>query len=245
MMADYSEAYDAPRRRAIRFDPTRGRAHVHEQAERHSRRVRWLRLVLPALAAASVVGFVVATQIDTTSVGGGLESVVSMAGINIEEKSLVMKAPHISGFEGTKQAYEVQAERAIQELDNPKVVKLDEIIANFGMGRDGTATVNAKAGVFDGNRNRLRLNSGIIVTTSAGYTAKLVSADIDVTKGGLVSKKPLEIKATQGTLKANAVEVQERGKRIIFSGGVTVVYYPKSAGAAPDTEKQAQASAGQ
>ena len=233
-MTDYTEA-PLPPRRAIRFDPTRGREHVYDDARRHSRTVRWLKLALPALAVAGVIGFFAATQF--TTLGPGIEAVVSMSGINVEEKSLIMKTPHISGFEATHKAYDVTAERAIQELANPKVVKLETIVANLGMGGDGTATVNAKTGIFDSTSRMLRLFDGIVLKTTNGYHATLIDALINVDKGHLVSKKPVQIKAAKGTLKASAIEIQDRGKRVIFTGGVSVTYFPPQGEKSPPAAK--------
>jgi lipopolysaccharide export system protein LptC len=218
-MTDLIEARPAPRR--IRFDPTGprpGRDYGH--AERHSRRVRWLKIALPTIAAVAVVGFFLAIRFEAAG------EAVSLAGINIEDKSLVMKAPHISGFEGTRQAYEVHATRAIQDLSNPKVVTLQEIVAKFGMQGGGTATVDAAAGVYDGNANLLTLKNGIAIATTDGYHATMVDAKVDVKGGTLVTQKPLEIHSADGMIKANGVQVSDRGKHILFTGGVTVNFVP-------------------
>src|SRR3954447_5303222 len=104
---------DSPAPRRIRFDPTRPRGReAYASAHRHSVVVRWLKFVLPAIALAGVVAFFVTMRF----VSGTGEAVISLAGINFESKSLVMKAPHISGFSGTQQSYEVKATRALQDL---------------------------------------------------------------------------------------------------------------------------------
>ena len=114
------------------------------------------------------------------------EVAVSLAGINVEEKNLVMKSPHISGFQKTKQSYEVTAVRAIQDLDNPKKVKLETIDATFGMAGTQTGTVDAATGVYDGNELMV-LTGGINGKTNDGYIAKLDSATINIASGDLTS----------------------------------------------------------
>ena len=54
-----------------------------------------------------------------------------------------MDKPHISGFDGTKRAYEVHAVKATQELGNAKVVTLETIQAQFALGDDVRAKLEA------------------------------------------------------------------------------------------------------
>src|SRR5581483_4000519 len=185
-MTDLTEA-PAPRR--IRFDPTRPRGgDDYGRAHRHSRRVQWLKFALPAVAAVAIVGFFLAMRFES----GG--DAVSLAGINIADKSLVMNAPHISGFEGTRRAYEVKAARATQDLKNPKIVTLDDIDARFGLDGTSTATLNAKQGVFNADTNLLVLQNGITISTSDGYSGTLRDAHVDIGKGTLSSANPIEIR---------------------------------------------------
>ncbi len=218
-MAELTGAPPAPRR--IRFDPTRARERDDfVAAHRHSRRVTWLKIGLPALAAVAVVGFFLAMRFEA---GGGA---VSLAGIDMQDKSLIMKTPHISGFDGTRRAYEVTATRAVQNLENPKVVTLDAINAKFGLDGGGTATLKATTGIYDGNSNLLTLKNGIAIATTDGYQAKLNDADVDMKGGTLASQRPIEIHSVDGSIRANAISITERGKHVLFSGGVTVNFVP-------------------
>ena len=108
-MTEYAEQ---PPARRIRFDPTRVRdERLYARAYSHSRWVRRMKFILPAVAIAAVAGFFLTMRVVT----GTGEAVISNAGINVAQKSLEMKAPHISGFTGTKQSYELKALRALQE----------------------------------------------------------------------------------------------------------------------------------
>lgn len=236
-----------PVQRRIRFDPTRVRDEgLYTRAEAHSRWVRRLKFILPAVAAVAVVGFFLTMRVVT----GTGEEVISTAGINVAKKSLEMKAPHISGFTGTKQSYEVKALRALQDLDNPKIVRLEQIDGHFGIGNGQTATVSATNGVFDGTTNKLRLTDGIALATTDGYKAKLTDADIDIGKGQLATGKPLHIEGSIGSINANGLSVENNGKHIIFTGGVSVSVTPpdepaagEGAAAPPSSEGDALDSA--
>jgi lipopolysaccharide export system protein LptC len=155
-----------------------------------------------------------------------MESLVEVSGIDTTSNSVVMQSPHISGFEGTRRAYEVKAATAVQNLDDPKLVTFNEISGRFGLDEAGEAMLDAKKGVYDGNRNTLALSEGITVSTNSGYSGSLAGAAIDLGAGTLVSDQPLEFRTAEGSIRAGGVSVAERGKRVMFTGGVSVTYMP-------------------
>ena len=225
---EVEEAPPPPPARRIRFDPTRERgADYFVRAERHSRLVRVLRIGLPAAAAIAVVGFVLIVRFapDDTDAAGAA-AVISLAGVNIESKSLVMEKPNISGFEGTRHAYEVTAAKAIQDLDNPKVFTLLDISARVGVGSDDTAVIDATRGIYDSTTKSLVLEAGITIETTSGRRATFEDARVDLAAGDLASDKPVTISGSEGTIKANSIRVVDRGKRITFGGGVHLVINP-------------------
>jgi lipopolysaccharide export system protein LptC len=222
--ADERQPTGAARAPRIRYNPPKERdPDAYRRASRHSSLVRRLRFILPALAAIGVVVFWASARVIPT---GDLQSLVSVASIDPASNSVVMDKPHISGFEGTRRAYEVKAESALQSLTDPKVVTFKTISGRFGLEDAGVATVNAASGVYDGNKNTLMLNDGIQLKTTDGTSGRLTDAAIDLGSGTLTSSSPLELSTAQGTIHANAVNVTENGKRIIFSGGVSVTYLP-------------------
>jgi lipopolysaccharide export system protein LptC len=242
-----------PRRRQFRYDPAKIRGEeVFGEARRHSGLVRWLKIVLPALAGAAVLAFVLAIKMITSDIS----ELFTIAGIAVDTKSLVMEEPHLSGFKGTEHSYEVHAERAVQDLSNPKIVRLEEIAAEFGLSSDVKVTLGATAGVFDGNRETLVLSDGITVSSTNGYAAKLEAVTVDFDKGTLTSDKPVEIRATSldplpkdrgekpveeskrvdeldqrnlpGDAESRAQPSNQSGRRmrVRFSGGVSLIYEP-------------------
>ena len=217
-----------PPARRMRFNPTRERgADYFEHANRHSRLVRALKFGLPVSAVAGIAAFVLVVQFapgdeDTA----GAAAVVSMSSINVDSKSLVMDKPNISGFEGTRHSYEIEAAQAIQDLQNPKLVTMKTITARIGIGSGATATVNATTGKYDAATKSLVLTEGIVLTTTNGYKAKLKDANVDLDKGGMTSDEPVQISGKQGTINANSIKVMDRGAHVIFGGGVHLVLTP-------------------
>jgi lipopolysaccharide export system protein LptC len=220
-MTDISTEPRRGRQPAIRFDPRRARGEEDfARARKHSRLVRSLRILLPAIAIVAVVGFLYAAR----SAIFGVDFLFSLKGLDLNTKSLTIDHPHVAGFKGTDQAYEVQAKNAVQDLSNPKVVTLHEIDANFGLGEDGTAKVIAKTGVYDGGKDSLHLSDGITVTTSTGYVVTLMDAAVDLHSGTLETDNPVHITGRFGSARGNHLAVTDRGKRIVLDKGVSVTY---------------------
>jgi lipopolysaccharide export system protein LptC len=211
------------RRREFRYDPNEVRGdEVYRDARRHTGLVRWLKIVLPALAGAGIVAFFVTIKIVTSDIA----DLFTLAGVAIDTKSLIMEKPHLSGFKGTEHSYEVVAERAIQDLANPKIVRLEKIEAEFGLTSEVTVSLDATAGLFDGDNERLELSDGITVSSTNGYEAKLETAMVDFGAGHLTSNGAIEIRSSDGVIKARALSISDRGKKILFDGGVTVTFIP-------------------
>ena len=227
-MTEFTE--EAPVRHRIRYDPTvRGGEEAFRAAQRHSRLVRTLKIVRPALAVGGILLFWASAHF----IPGDLAGLISNAGIDVKSNSVVMNAPHISGFEGTRRAYEVKADRAIQSLDDPKVLTFEQITAHIGLENAGTASVDATTGIYNGNNNTLELKNGVSVQTTTGYAATIQQAAVDLAKGSLESSQPVEIHAKEGSLRANSMAVTDRGKHILFSGGVSVTFMPPAELATP------------
>jgi lipopolysaccharide export system protein LptC len=219
-----------PRAPRIRYNPPKERdPDAYRKATRHSALVRNLKFILPTLAILAIVAFWATARV----IPGDLASLVAVATIDPKSNSVVMDKPHISGFEGTRRAYEVKAESALQSLDDPKVVTFKTITGRFGLEDAGVATVNAATGIYDGNDNTLMLKDGMSLKTDNGYAGRLQEAAIDLGKGTLTSSSPLEFSTADGTIHANAVNITGSGKHILFSNGVSVTYLPPGELAAP------------
>ena len=220
-MTDYTE--DPPAQHRIRYNPTRrGGEGAYRAAKRHSRLVRGLKIVLPLLAVGGIALFWASARYFPSDLAG----LVSSTTIDVKTKSIVMSTPRISGFEGTKRAYEVKATRATQSIGDPKVLTFEKISAHIGLDNGGTATVEAAIGIYNGNNNTLELKDGITAATTTGYSAKLQQAAIDLAKGNLKTSTPVELHSKEGTLRADSMDVIDRGKHVTFRGNVSVTFIP-------------------
>ncbi|NMG39433.1 LPS export ABC transporter periplasmic protein LptC [Chelativorans sp. ZYF759] len=189
--------------------------HAYRRAQRHSRRVRILKVALPALALLLVVGVGLYSLVGLPS---GVS--VSLSGTTLEGGRLVMANPELDGHTPDDRPYSMHAERAIQDVGNTSVIQLEKIGARLPINAENWADVDAERGVFDREANTLELSDGVVFTMDTGMTANLRSAMVDIGLGVMSSTEPVEINMEGSTLSADSMRVTERGGVMIFENRV-------------------------
>lgn len=208
-------------------------------AARHSRRVRVLKIAVPVVAVMVVLVPLLASSVVSmlrVSVPLGDFGRLVMSG-----NKLTMEAPRLAGFTKDNHGYEVSAKSANQDLSNPARIDLEQIRARLGLADNGWAMMDAKRGAYDTSTEILTLLDQIVLTSNNGYEGILSEAKIDVRAGTITSDQPLTLKWQQGDLKANSLEVRDKGQVMRFEGGVVMNIIPaqaKTASAAPDTSSK-------
>jgi lipopolysaccharide export system protein LptC len=195
---------------------------VFRAAERHSRRVRFLKFALPAAALIGAAVFSWFTFFSTSSV----PSNISLDNAGIENGKLVMTNPKLDGFTKDKLPYKMSAVRALQEVGNSNVISLEGIDAELPLGSESRAQVKAKSGVFDNANRQLTLDSDISLTTSDGITANLQSADINIAGNSMSTNKPVSIHNSTSSITADSMQITESGKVMTFERRVRLVIQP-------------------
>ena len=215
----------------------RSRAEAFGRAERHSRRVRRLKVVLPAVAVLMVVSFAGFSIISTPAVVA-----VSTEGTDLSEGKLVMANPKLEGFTKDGRPYSMVAGRAVQDFEQQGLVNLEDIDAKMPVENDNWARVQTKNGVFNRNDNTLDVKTDITVTTTDGMVAKLKSAFLDINNGNLKTSDAVDIQANGSTITAESMAILENGRRIIFETHVRMNIDPVRAKAAQAARRGIDAS---
>lgn len=196
------------------------RARLFETAARGSRRVRRLRLMLPALGALLcllVIGATIVTRI-TISLGIG--------DLKITSEGLAMDAPHLSGSDGKGRTYVVSAQSAVQDLSDTKVIRLKGIEASVTQADGSQARLTADGGVYDSAAQRLVLKDNIRMANSDGSGGALNRAEIDLATGSLTSDSPVAFSSRLGEINAEKMGVAKKAGTVTFSGGVRMTVDP-------------------
>jgi lipopolysaccharide export system protein LptC len=203
-------------------------------ARRHTLLVRVLRKAIPITAALAVAALVAAPFLNPLR---GLEK-VSVAAVGIADGKVKMETPRLSGYRQDNRPYEVTAEAALQEIRNPTQVELQKLTARLQMEREGWVTVNSKTGLFDTQKEKLRLVDDVQIRTETGYTIFMRTADVDFKGGTVVSREPVKVSLGKTTIDANSLDVKDNGALISFEGRVRAVIENAPAGTLAGPERE-------
>lgn len=208
-------AYPDDGARGISANPPGKFDRAYRAAVRHSRRVRWLRLGVPAAIAAVLLAVVGANYMPPI---GGFRLPGELGNLVIHGTKITMQQPRLTGFTLDSRAYEFSANAAAQDITKPNLVELQELHAKMEMQDKSTVEMSADSGVYDVKTEMLKLNDNIQLTSSTGYEGRLSEAVIDVRKGNVVSEKPVWVKMLNGFLNAKRLDIVENGSVIRFDG---------------------------
>jgi lipopolysaccharide export system protein LptC len=189
-------------------------------ARRHSRVVRVLRISIPAVVVLGTTVIVLITYFNPLRMLGQLP--IDVGSLVVSGSKITMEHPRLSGFTHDARAYELSADAAKQDLTKPDLIELHNLRATVEMQDKATIEMLAATGTYDSKGEMLKLDQNIMLNSSTGYSGHLSEAMIDMRKGYVVSKHPVELQLLQGTLNANRLEIIDSGDLVRFDGGVNM-----------------------
>jgi lipopolysaccharide export system protein LptC len=197
--------------------PTSDRMAAFDAARRHSRRVLRLKTAivagsLLAVAALAVVGLF--NPFDRIPAG------ISIGRATLNGAKITMEHPKLSGFRRDGRPYRLLAASGVQDIKNPTVVELNEIDAQVTMPDKSVIHLRAPQGVYDSVKDFMRLPRDIRVVSTAGYDARLKSADLDFKAGAIVSHEPVVVTTGSSRIAAEAMSISGNGDLVVFAGDV-------------------------
>ena len=202
------------------------------QADRHSRRVRMLKIAIPVIGVCAGGLFLAATvfrpRIDVN---------VSAQGVSLSDGRIVMAAPKLDGVTRDNKPYSMVAERAYQNVKTGEI-ELENISAGLPFTGDNTAALTASAGWYNSGTRKLKLSDGVVLKTTDGMTATLKSADIDINSRYLSTAEPVDITTAQARITADSMTVMDGGKVLVFDRKVKMTIDPSALDGAATSSKQ-------
>jgi lipopolysaccharide export system protein LptC len=187
------------------------------RAQRHSRRVRMLRVAVPAGTAAVLAVFTLVSWLDPTRIISRLPTADGQ--LVISGTKITMSSPRLSGFSKDSRPYELNARSAAQDITNPDFVELTDIYAKIESKDRTPIIVTAVDGLYNRKSGILKLNRDIVLQTPS-YQVDLIEAVVDTANNNVVSDKPVQVKMLQGTVNSKRLEVTGGGEVIRFVGDV-------------------------
>lgn len=191
------------------------------RANRHSLLVARLKFGLPIAAGLAVLIVVGAFALSSFSLPS-----INFGFTRLEDGKLVMDNPHLRGLDGNQRPYRLEARRAIQDSDKPTTIALEAIEATLPFGTDGMALVTAGSGLYDADGKTLSLSDSVTVDTKDGMSVRLVDAEIDIASGALKTNRRATVDTGRAVVSADALTVEEKGKRIVFENRVRMTIRP-------------------
>ncbi|MDQ8732246.1 LPS export ABC transporter periplasmic protein LptC [Bradyrhizobium sp. LHD-71] len=207
-------------------------------AARHSKLVRILRKAVPAAIVVSMLMIVGVSVFNPFRMLVNLP--IDIGNVVVSGTKITMQSPHLAGFTPDRRPYEVTANTAMQDINNPNFIELETLKAKIEMEDKSTVLMDARRGYLKNREQLLDLHDDVVLK-STSYEARLIEATIDIGKGTVVSDKPVNVKMLEGTLDAQRLEITGRGEVMTFHGGVTMHLKPIDRSA----QSEAQAAARQ
>lgn len=201
-------------------------------AARHSRRVRLLRKVVPAVVIVAMLVIIAASVFNPFRILAKLP--IDMGQLAVSGTKITMDSPHLAGFTPDQRPYELWAKSATQDVTDPTSVELHDMRAKIQMEDKSGLILDARTGLFDTKAQTLTLRDDILLQSTTGYEARLSEAIVDMANGTVTSNNPVAVKLLDGTLDAQTLKISENGALVRFDGGVTMVLIvnpPDKAGA--------------
>jgi lipopolysaccharide export system protein LptC len=155
------------------------------------------------------------------------------AGLSIQDRKVVMDKPRLSGFKRDGSAYEMNAEKAIQDLKNPNLVEMLRLSARIQQGAQGWTNLSGDSGFYDSKIERLDVRGNVRVKTENGTEALLQDALIEFKAGTVVTEKPVEVKMNIGRVSSDRMQVLDNGRKFAFDGRVKSEFVNATPAAAP------------
>jgi lipopolysaccharide export system protein LptC len=205
------------------------RERVFRTSARHSRVVRLFRRAIPVALLVVLVGVVANAYFKPLRILAKLP--IDPGHVVVTGSKINMEAPRLGGFTRDGRPYDLTARTAAQDLTNPGVLEMTDVLAHVTLQDHSQMKVRAKTGVYDTKADVMQLETNVVITTSTGYTVHLDKAKIDNKAGRIISDRQVAVTMTNGTIEAKGLEVLENGDLIRFTNGVETHMVPQSAAA--------------
>jgi lipopolysaccharide export system protein LptA len=198
------------------------RARAFAAANRHSRLVAMLRVLLPLVALGIVGAYALAVAISVAGSIGGIK----VKDIVITADDLTMKEP--SYFDVTKDGrYEVRANRAVVAFSQNAPIKLIDVSGDLTQNNGTVTRLKAKHGLYEQKKGELELFDGIEIDGTNGIMARLSRAMFYSKESKVVTTEPVSATMPTGSVRAAAMTMHNKSKLVQFRGNVNVRLLPQ------------------
>lgn len=185
-------------------------------ASRHTQFVRLLKIGLP-FGTLLVIGGFGYSIVANTGWGKALEALDVP---EIVAENLAMENPHYEGFNTDGGRYWVTAQKAMQDIKNMAVIKLDTITGELIDANKQKTRLTAKRGTFNNKQNVVELFDAIDVTGENGLKATLTRATVKTKENIISSDQPVRVAMPAGVITSEQMTIRQKTKEYTFANNV-------------------------
>lgn len=215
MTAISSPILDGARRSA-------NRQAAFQAAQRHSRRVRRLRLLVPAAGVLAVI-LVIGTWWYSTARAPDL----AITDVTVTADGIAMDAPVLRGEDDEGRPYTLRAREAYQTLSTNPVFTLRDLDGEMMLDDGEQVLLRAPQARFDSATGQAVFEEGQVeLALSSGGQAFLGVTTVNLDEGTIASDNRVAVATGEVTLEAGGMQVFDAGGRLLFTGGVHMIVRP-------------------
>ena len=141
------------------------------------------------------------------------------------QNDLTMMKPRLAGSDSKGNPYVITADRAVQDVRNPKRAILQNLEADLTLDKANWINARARSGLVDMTTGQLELYGGIDVFTAAGYELHSASASANMKQSVIHGHEPVTGQGPSGTLRADEFHADRATDILTLSGHVQMTLY--------------------
>lgn len=182
----------------------------------YTRFVKLMRYGLPILAVALIAIVITWPEMDDKIVVVDKADILSDSKNNIGQNELLN--PKFETTDAQQQPVNVTANRALQNSENPNLVKLEKPVADLKMKDGARVNIEALDGTYEQESEKLFLQNDVKIKHESGYELNAEELRVDMKTREAFSDKNVSIDGPDAKIEATGLEGNVEDGILIFKG---------------------------
>lgn len=183
--------------------------------------VKIMRLALPLVAIILIFVVIALPQMKEQLVIVPKEEIIEQTNNDIGENELLN--PHFETIDSNQNPVNVTAARAVQNQDNPKLVKLDQPKADLQMADGSKVQIMAAQGTYEQETEKLFLQDNVSIKHASGYELKAEELRVDMQTREAFSDKAVQIDGPAAKINAIGLKGNVDEGTLLFKGPIKLI----------------------
>jgi lipopolysaccharide export system protein LptC len=194
----------------------------------YSRLVIALRLLLPSIGILLLALLIVWPLLNRGSNDILLKSYQTTEDLAQEKEGL--HNPVFQTLDEEKRPIFFEADHALSNQLNQEEVELSSPTARLNSGLEGEIDLQSESGFYDQKGEKLNLDGVVSVKNSEGFELITDGVEIDLERSEAISNQQVTGHGPSGRVRAEGMEIRNKGGVIFLKGKSTIVMSPEGAG---------------